>query len=279
MLGLDAARIATAFLIPASAMGQRLVRAKVKIRDAGIPFAVPEASELPVRLDSVLEAIYAAYGSGWDDVAGADERCSNLTREAIWLGRAIQSLLPEEPEVRGLLALMLYCEARRPARRTVTGDYVPLSEQDVSLWSRGMLHEAETILRAAATAKRPGRFQLEASLQSAHIGHRLIGEPDNAIIAQLHEALWRLAPRIGLAVARAVAWADSRGPEAGLALLDEIEPARVAAYQPYHAARAELLARSGQIDAARAHYATAIRLANDPAARRYLELRSNHLLS
>ncbi len=135
VLGLDAARIASAFVVPPATMGQRLVRAKAKIRDAGIRFELPERDELPARLDAVLDAIYAAYGSGWEDVAGANPRRQGLAEEAIWLGRLVTRLLPGEPEAHGLLALMLHCEARRPARRDAAGGYVPLTRQDVGSWS------------------------------------------------------------------------------------------------------------------------------------------------
>ena len=168
VLGLDAARIASAFLARPTAMGQRLARAKAKIRDARIRFELPEAQELPPRLDSVLEAIYAAYGSGWDDVAGADPRRKGLAVEAIDLGRLLLRLMPAEPEAQGLLALMLYCEARRGARRSAAGGYVPLSEQDVRLWSKPMIEEADGLLVAAGRVGRIGRFQLEAAIQSAH---------------------------------------------------------------------------------------------------------------
>jgi len=136
VLGLDAATIASAFLVAPATMSQRLVRVKAKIRDAGIRFEIPESQELPSRVDAVLEAIYAAYGSGWEDVAGADPRRRGLAEEAIWLGRLVARLLPDEPEALGLLALMLHCEARRPARRDPAGAYVPLGRQDVALWSR-----------------------------------------------------------------------------------------------------------------------------------------------
>src|SRR5579883_146222 len=168
VLGLDAARIASAFLVQPSAMGQRLTRAKAKIRASGLGFELPEPKQLPERLDSVLEAIYAAYGSGWDDVAGADARRKGLAAEAISLGRLLVQLMPEEPEAKGLLALMLHCEARRNARRTNTGEYVPLLGQDARLWSKAMMEEAEHWLREASRTKRYGRFQFEAAIQSAH---------------------------------------------------------------------------------------------------------------
>lgn len=165
VLGLDAATIAPAFLASPAIMGQRLVRAKTKIRDAGIAFEIPSGGELPQRLGGVLEAIYAAYGSGWDDFAGADPWRRGLTDEAIWLARVLLKLMLEEPEARGLLALMLYCEARRHARRAGDGGYVPLSEQDTSLWSMPLMEEAERILATAAGQNRSGRFQLEAAIQ------------------------------------------------------------------------------------------------------------------
>jgi RNA polymerase sigma factor (sigma-70 family) len=164
VLGLDVSRIASAFVVRPSAMGQRLTRAKGKIRDARIAFELPEAKDLPQRLDAVLEAIYAAYGSGWDDVSGTDSRRKGLALEAIYLGRLLLRLMPAEPEVNGLLALMLHCEARHDARRTPTGEYVPLSEQDVALWSKAKIEEAELCLNNAAQAGQVGRFQLEAAI-------------------------------------------------------------------------------------------------------------------
>ncbi len=155
VLGLDAARIARAFLVSPATMSQRLVRAKSKIRDAGIGFEVPDARELPERLNAVLEAIYAAYGSGWDDCAGADPRLRGLTEEAVFLARVLVRLLPDEPEARGLLALMLYCESPRGARRAPNDRYVPISEQEVNLWSRALVAEAERELAVAARRRKP----------------------------------------------------------------------------------------------------------------------------
>lgn len=270
VLGLDAARIASAFLVRPSAMGQRLARAKTKIRDAGIAFELPEAKELPPRLDAVLAAIYAAYGSGWDDVAGADPRRKGLAVEAIGLARLLLRLMPAEPEAQGLLALMLHCEARRNARRTETGSYVPLSEQDVMLWSRPMIEEAEQFLTAAAHAGRIGRFQLEAAIQSVHAGRASTGRTDWEAIALLYEGLVRLAPTIGALVGRAAAVAEARGPATGWGLLEAIPAEAVKSYQPYWALAAHLLKRmqrSGEADAA---YSRAIGLCEDPAMREFL---------
>lgn len=279
VLGLDAARIAAAFLVPAATMGQRLVRAKAKIRDAGFPFAIPEARELPERVESVLEAIYAAFGSGWDDISGGSGKSGGLAEEAIWLGRVLTRLMPGEAEPLGLLALMLHSEARRPARRDSAGRYVPFLEQETGLWQRAMIADAEATLARAAALHKPGRFQIEAAIQSAQVGARLTGSPGPDVIALLHEALWIRAPRIGVAVARAVAVGDARGAEAGLALLAELPSGPVAAYQPYHAARAELLARAGRADEAFAAYAAAIALTGDGAVRDHLADRQRRLVS
>ena len=270
VLGLDAARIASAFLVAPATMGQRLVRAKAKIRDAGIAFDVPEHGELPARLDAVLEAIYAAYGTGWDDTAGADPRRRGLAEEAIWLARLVTDLLPGEAEAHGLLALMLFCEARRPARRTPDGTYVALSEQDVAAWDGAMIAAAKQALARAAAQRQLGRYQLEAAIQSIHAS-RIDGATINwASVAALYDSLVDLAPTIGALTSRAAARAEAGGPAAGLALLDAIDPARAAAYQPYWATRANLAARTGQaVDAAEC-YERAMGLTEDPAVRAYL---------
>lgn len=270
VLGMDAARIASAFLVKPSAMGQRLVRAKTKIRDAGIAFQVPDPEDLPERLDSVLEAVYAAYGSGWDDVAGADPHRSGLVAEAIGLGRVLAQLCPSEPEVLGLLALMLHCEARRAARRTSTGAYVPLSEQDVTLWSQPMVDEAERLLVAASGARNFGRFQLEAAIQSAHASRAKSGRAPWEEVAVLYEALVRRAPGIGALVGRAAAVAQVRGDAFAWTLLQEIPKASVNAYQPYWALAAHLLDRLGRAEEASSALARAIGLCEDPAMRAYL---------
>ena len=270
VLGLDAARIASAFLVAPAAMGQRLVRVKAKIRDAGIHFEIPEPHELPSRLDSVLDAIYAAYGSGWEDVTGADPHRRGLAEEAIWLGRLVTELLPAAPEARGLLALMLHCEARREARRDAQGAYVPLGLQDVALWSRPMIEEAEALLRAAAEAKQPGRFQLEAAIQSVHAQRAVTGSTDWEAIALLYEGLIRLAPAIGVQVGYAAALAEHRGAKSGLSALDALPAGVIAGYQPYWALRAHLLKRLGRAGEARHASARAAGLSEDPAVRNFL---------
>ena len=270
VLGLDAARIASAFLVAPATMSQRLVRVKTKIRDAGIGFEIPGPEELPERLRSVLDAIYAAYGTGWEDVAGADPRRRGLAEEAIWLGRLVVALLPDEPEAGGLLALMLHCEARRPARRDVSGAYVPLTRQDVGLWSRPTIDEAERTLADASRVQRPGRFQLEAAIQSVHAQRAVTGGTDWEAIALLYEGLVRVAPTIGARVAQAAALAEARGAAAGLAALDAMPMDVVTAYQPYWALRAHLLRELERTDEARDAYARAIGLSEDPAVREFL---------
>lgn len=270
VMGLDAARIAQAFLVSPATMGQRLVRAKARIRDAGIAFTVPEAAELPQRLDAVLSAIYAAYGSGWDDAVGVDPRRQGLVEEALSLVRALIQLMPQEPEARGLLALMLHCEARRPARRTADGRYVPLSEQDVRSWSMPLMESAERELEAAAEFARLGRFQLEAAIQSVHAERARCAPTNWTAIAMFYEQLIHLAPTLGARTAYAAVVAEIAGPAAGLTLLDEIEPALVTTYQPYWAIRAHLLQRLERKSEASNAYDRAIGLTEDQAIRQFL---------
>jgi RNA polymerase sigma-70 factor (ECF subfamily) len=270
VLGLDAARIASAFIVAPATMSQRLVRAKAKIRDAGVRFEIPEPEELPARLEAVTDAIYAAYGSGWEDVAGADPRRKGLAEEAMWLGRLLTQLLPDEPEACGLLALMLYCEARRATRRDADGRYVPLSRQNAARWSEPMIEEAEQILEAASRAGRPGRFQLEAAIQSVHARRAVTGQTEWDAIVLLYEGLLRLAPTIGARVGHAAALAEMNSAKAGLAALDSIPTDAVQSYQPYWALRAHLLKRLGQKGEANQAYLRAIGLSDDPAVRDFL---------
>jgi predicted RNA polymerase sigma factor len=270
VLGLDAARIAGAFLVSPKTMGQRLVRAKTKIRDGGIQFEVPQDRELPERLDAVLEAIYAAFGIGWDDVAGVDQRGRDLAEEAIWLARVLLQLLPDKAEVRGLLALMLHCEARRGARRAPDGQFVPLSNQDTKLWSLPLIEEAERHLAEAFTQGCSGRFQLEGAIQSVHAERARSGRIDWAAIAIFYEQLIRISPTLGTRTGYAAAIAEATGPEAGLAVLDGIDPNDVSAYQPYWAVRAHLLRRVGKTSEAVGAFDRAIGLAEDPAVREFL---------
>lgn len=271
-LGFDAATIASAFLVAPATMGQRLVRAKQKIALAGIPFRVPERSDLPERLDAVLEAIYATFTEGWSDPAGTEARRRNLAEEGIWLGRLVASLLPEEPEALGLLALMLYADARRAARRDTRGDYVPLAQQDATLWDSDLIAEAEALLRIAGARGTLGRYQLEAAIQSAHVVRGLTGRADWGAIELLYGALATLTGSPVVAINRAVAIAETKGPAVGLAALDVLrDDPRLATYQPYWAARAGLLARTGNRQEADRAYELAIGLESDPAVRRFLQ--------
>ena len=277
VLGLDAARIATCLRVAPKTMGQRLWRAKTKIREARIAFDV-DAADLPERVFAVLEAIYAAYGSGWEDVTGDTAAARGLTEEAIWLARLIVRLLPEDPEAKGLLATMLYSKSREPSRRTPRGAYVPLSVQDTAHWDRECLAEAEATLSSAARLGRMGPFQLEAAIQSAHVHARLTGRDDPQAIALLYDGLVRLAPTLGALVARAVARSRVDGAEQGLALLDAVEPAESkSAYQPYWSARAHLLEQLNRHDDARIAYDRAIGLSEDPEVRRFLADRKRAL--
>ncbi|MCF6124499.1 RNA polymerase sigma factor [Mesorhizobium sp. M7A.F.Ca.CA.001.07.2.1] len=272
VLGFDAATIASAFLVSPATMGQRLVRAKSRIRETGIPFRVPERAELGERLDAVLEAIYAAFAEGWSDPAGTETRRRNLATEGIWLGRLVASLMPEEPEALGLLSLMLFAESRRAARRSAEGDFVPLAEQDCLLWDRALIDEAEALLSHAAAKGVIGRYQLEAAVQSAHAARRLTGRTDWVAIQELYDALLSIAGSPVVAINRAVAIAEAEGAVAGLAALYVLgDDKRLDEYQPYWAARAGLLARLGQVPQACEAYDRAIGLERDPAVRRFLQ--------
>ena len=270
VLGLDAARIAHAFLISPTTMGQRLVRAKTKIRDGGIRFEIPQERELPQRLDAVLEAIYAAFGIGWDDMAGVDQRGRDLAEEAIWLARVLLQLMPGEAEVHGLLALMLHCEARRAARRGTDGRFVPLSEQDCRKWSLSLIAEAERHLAEASSRGRSGRFQLEAAIQSVHAERARSGRIQWNAIMMFYEQLIRISPTLGTRTGYAAAVAEAKGAEAGLAALDGIDPDDISAYQPYWAVRAHLLQRLGKTSEALDAFDRAIGLTEDPAVRQFL---------
>jgi predicted RNA polymerase sigma factor len=270
VLGLDAARIAHAFLVSPTTMGQRLVRAKTKIRSGGIQFEIPQERELPPRLDAVLEAIYAAFGIGWDDMAGVDQSGRELAEEAIWLARVLLQLMPKEGEVRGLLALMLHCEARRAARRGPDGRYVPLSEQDSRQWSLPLIEEAERHLAEAASRGGTGRFQLEAAIQSVHAERARSGRTEWNAIMLFYEQLVRISPTLGTRTGYAAAVGEANGPESGLMVLDGIDPDAVSAYQPYWAVRAHLLQRLGKTSEASDAFDRAIGLAEDSAVRQFL---------
>lgn len=271
VLGLDAARIASVFVVKPSTMGQRLTRVKAKLKSDDIRFDLPGKDEWQERLNAVLEAIYAAYGSGWDSINGGSPRQNGLAEEAIFLGKLIVRLVPGEPEALGLLAFMLHCEARRHSRRNESGGYVPISEQDLSRWSIGMIEEAEHHLRTASQGNCIGRFQLEAAIQSVHAQRAWTSRTEWEEIALLYEGLVSIAPTIGAHVGRAAAVAEAYGTEAGMALLDEIPAEAVKTYQPYWALSAHLFKRMKRFEEARSAYSRAIGLCMDPAIRAFLE--------
>jgi predicted RNA polymerase sigma factor len=280
VLGLSAETIASSFLTSPTAMSKRLVRAKDKIRQAGIPFQVPERNDLPARLSAVLDAIYAAFTEGWTDPAGTDAARRDLTGEALFLAHLTTELMPDEPEALGLAALMFHAEARRVARRSSAGEYVPLAEQDPAQWNAALISQADALLRRAGFLGSLGRYELEAALQSAHVHRRLSGRNNWAEIVALYDALLVLTPSSVIAINRALALAEAETPEAGLAAMPRAQDDfRLANYQPYWAARAELLARSGAPREAGEAYDLAIGLERDAAVRRFLLARRAKMTS
>jgi RNA polymerase sigma-70 factor (ECF subfamily) len=270
VLGIEVARIASAFLVSPAAMDRRLVRAKAKIREARIPFRVPDPPEWEERVAFVLGAIYSAYTAGWAEMIDEASTHHALAHEAIAIGRTLVQLMPDEPEARGLLALMLHSEARRAARHAPDGRFMPLDRQDPTLWSQPLIAEAETHLRAASAFKRMGRYQLEAAIHSIHAHRAVSGVTDWPEITLLYEGLVRLAPALGAQVGRAIALAESGDPLAGLTSLDALRADGTANYQPWWAARAHLLQRLGRRTEARSAFERAASLTDDPALRAYL---------
>lgn len=263
ILGLSAERVAPVFLTLPAAMTKRLVRAKAKIAASGIGFAEPEREQLAERLDPVLDAIYAGF------TVGRDERGSGgLAEEALWLGRLVTELAPDAPEAAGLVALMLFVTARVPAARE--NSFTPLSQQAPADWDTAMMDEAETLLRRAVDFQRPGRFQVEAAIQAVHADRRRTGRTDWAAILRLYEGLAGLTGTVGVQVAWAAALVQLGDPAAALAKLDAIDPAKVAAHQPYWATRAFVLAKSGRGAEAAEAYLRAATLADDPSQRAFL---------
>lgn len=268
ILGLTADDIAATFLTPPKTMGQRLVRAKIRIREAGIPFRVPDPEELPERLAAVLDAIYAVYTKGWNELGDA---APELTGEAIWLSQLLVSLLPGEPEAKGMLALMLYTAARRAARRDTAGAYVPLERQDTALWDHTLLVCAENLMHQANAAGPSGRYQIEAAIQSAHVARRMTGTANWQAVVALYDHLLALTGSPVVVLNRAVARAELDGPRAALAEIAALEAdKRMSSYQPYWAAKAQLLALAGDTDEAERALTVAVGLTTDEAVKGHL---------
>ena len=280
VLGLEARRIASAFLISPTTMAQRLVRAKNRIAQTGMRFEEPEARDLPERIHSVLEAIYAAYSLGWDGFASdglGGEQASDLVDETIYLADLTASLLPQSAEATGLLALILLCESRRAARHSAAGGFIPLHDQDCTLWDRDRITQANRILSVAAARRQPGPFQLEAAIQAAHCERAFTGTVPWAGIVQLYHRLVHLAPTTGALVGRAVAMAEAGAAHQGLQALGQMDINAVRSYQPYWVAHAYLLARAGRPSEAAASYRLALGLTTLPALRTYLQGRLDSL--
>jgi len=263
VLGLSAERMASAFLTSPAAMTKRLVRAKAKLAAAGVRFTVPGPESLAERMEPVLDAVYAAFTLARDDTGDR-----TFEGEALWLGRLIAELASSEPEAVGLLALMLFVSARAPAAST--GNFVPLSRQEPAAWDNGRMVEAETLLREAGRLLRPGRFQIEAAIQAVHADRRRTMRTDWNAILTLYDGLVVVSPTIGARVARAAALAQSGDPAAALAALDELDALRIAAHQPYWAARAFALGAAGHRAESADAYLRAAGLTERPAIRAWL---------
>lgn len=275
VLGFDADQIARAFAIPPATMAQRLVRAKRRIRDARIPFVVPDRSQMSERLGPVLEAIYGAYAIDFPLVAGTEPR-ESLAGESHYLATTLAELLPDEPEVLGLAALISLSLARRPARG-MGDEFVPLDEQDPACWDAELIAEGEGYLHRARALGEVGRFQIEAAIQSVHNARSTSVVTDWRALLTLHAALLSIAPTLGARVAYAAAVGRVNGPATGLEALDAIADDAVQRFQPAWATRAHLLAEAGRADEAARAYERAISLTTDPGARRYLERRHTEL--
>jgi len=272
--GLTSAEIARAFLVPEATMAQRLVRAKGKIRDAKIPFRVPEPSELPARLGAVCAVLYLVFNEGYAASSGTELVRADLCAEAVRLGRVLAELVPDEPEVKGLLALMLLVDSRRSTRTTEQGELVPLAEQDRGRWDRALVAEGRSLVRECLRGNRPGPYQIQAAIQAVHADARSTEETDWRQIVALYDHLLELDPGPIVRLNRAVAVAEVEGPLAGLALVDALE---LGTYPLFHAIRADLLRRLGRESEAATAYDVALELTENAAERAHLRRRRSSL--
>ncbi|MFE2821562.1 RNA polymerase sigma factor [Streptomyces sp. NPDC059271] len=259
--GLTTPQIARAFLVPESTMAQRIVRAKAKIRDAGIPYRIPRDADLPDRVDGVLAVVYLVFNEGYGGRA-------DLCTEAVRLGRLLVELMPDEPEALGLLALMLLIEARRPARTSGDGDLVLLADQDRSRWDRGLIAEGQDLVRRCLRRNRPGPYQLQAAVNAVHSDAPTAAATDWDQIRSLYDQLMALAPSPVVALNRAVAVAETEGPGTALALVEDLD---LPGYPAFHAVRADLLRRLGRTGEAVEAYDTAVALTESAPERAHLE--------
>jgi RNA polymerase sigma-70 factor, ECF subfamily len=274
--GLTTAEIARAFLVPEPTMAQRLVRAKGKIRDAKIPYRIPAADDLPGRLQSVLAVVYLVFNEGYAASSGETLIRAGLCAEAIHLGRQLAELMPGEPEVLGLLALMLLAESRRAGRTTAAGALVPLSEQDRSRWDRVLIAEGQAIVRECLRRNEPGVYQIQAAIQAVHSDAPDAAVTDWGQIVRLYDQLLAFDPSPVAALNRAVAVAEVHGPGPALALVEALD---LPAYPLFHAIRADLLRRLGRNPEAAAAYGRAIELTENAAEREFLRRRLRELTS